>query len=58
MDTDSFMEPGMDGSGAYILGVRMKLNKIIGLDLFIDLAVFMWVLCKVALGRVLCDMVC
>ena len=51
------MEPGMDGSGAYILGVMIKLNKIIGLDLFINLVVFMLVLCK-ALGRVLCDMVC
>ena len=52
------MQPGMDGLGAYILGVMMKLNKISGLDFFIDLAVFMRVLCKVALGRVLCDMVC
>ena len=25
------MEPGMDGSGAYILDVKMKPNKIIGL---------------------------
>ncbi len=52
------MEPGMDGSGAYILGVMIKLNKIIGLDLFINLVVFMLVLCKVELGGVLCDMVC